>query len=55
MFFFFFDGILSPCQCGFRKVHRTQHCLLVMLEKCKESVDQRNEFGALLTPLTIKC
>ena len=45
----YFDDILSPSQCGFRKRHTTQHCLLVML---KESVDKGNEFGALLTDLS---
>ena len=29
----FFDNILSKYQCGFRKGHGTQHCLLLMLEK----------------------
>ena len=48
----YFDDILSPSQCGFRKGHSTQHCLLVMLEKFKESVDKGNEFGALLTDLS---
>ena len=37
---------------GFRKWYSTQHCLLVMLEKFKESVDKGNEFGALLTDLS---
>ena len=48
----YFDDILSPSQCGFRKGHSTQHCLLVMLEEFKESVDKENEFGALLTDLS---
>ena len=46
------DDILSPSQCGFCRRHSTQHCLLVMLEKFKESVDKGNEFGALLTDLS---
>ena len=45
----YFDDILSPSQCGFRKGYSTQHCLLVMFERFKESVDKGNEFGALLT------
>ena len=48
----YFDDILSPSQYGFRKGYSTQHCLLVMLEKFKESVDKGNEFGALLTDLS---
>ena len=27
----YFDGILSPSQCEFRKAYSTQYCLLVML------------------------
>ena len=46
------DDILSPSQCGFHKGHNTQHCVPVMLEKFKESVDKDNEFGALLTDLS---
>ena len=42
----YFDDILS------RKKQSTQHCLLVMLEKFKESVDKGNEFDALLTNLS---
>ena len=38
----YFDDILSPSQCGFRNGHSTQHCLLVMLEQFKESVDKGN-------------
>ena len=44
----YFDNILFPSQCGFRKGYSAQHCLLVMIEKFKEVVDKRNAFGALL-------
>ena len=47
----YFDNILSPSQCGFRKGYSTQHCLLVELEKSKESVDKGNKCGAILTDL----
>ena len=47
----FFDEIFSNQQCGFRKGHSTHHCLLVMLETWKKSVDKRKFFGALLTDL----
>ena len=50
--FDYFDDILSPSQCSFRKGYSTQHCLLVILEKFKESVDKGNEFGALFTDLS---
>ena len=45
----FFENIFSKKQCGFRKGHSTQQCLLAMLEKCKRSLDSGKVFGALLT------
>ena len=48
----FFDNIFSNQQCGFRKRYSTQHCLLVMLETWKSSVDKGKFFGALLTDLS---
>ena len=36
-----FDDILSISQCGFRKGFSSQHCLIVMLEKFKESIDRK--------------
>ena len=47
----FFD-IFSKYQCGFRKGYRTQHCLLIMIEKWKKILDNRGAFGALLTELS---
>ena len=47
-----FNSILSPKQCGFRKGYSAQHCLLVMLEKFKESRDKGEEFGAFFTDLS---
>ena len=38
--------ILSPKQCGFRKGHRAQNCLIVMPR------DRGDEFGALFTDLS---
>ena len=35
-----FDSILSPKQCGFCKGHSAQNCLIVTLEKFKESRDE---------------
>ena len=43
----FFDNIFSNQQCGFRKGYSTQHCLLVILETWKISVDKCKDFGAL--------
>ena len=48
----FFDNIFSNQKCGFRKRYSTQHCLLVMLETWKSSVDKGKFFGALLTDLS---
>ena len=45
----YFDNILFPSQCGFRKGYSAQHCLLVMIEKFKEAIDRGYEFDALLT------
>ena len=39
-------------QCGFRKGYSSLDCLLAMLENFKESADNGNEFGALLTNLS---
>ena len=48
----FFDEILSKYQCGFRRGHGGQHCLIGLLEKWRISVDQGLEYGALLTDLS---
>ena len=48
----YFDNILFPSQCGFRKSYTAQHFLLVMIEKVKEAIDRGYEFGALLTDLS---
>ena len=46
-----FHSILSPKQCGFRKGYSAQHCLMVMLEKLKESRD-KGEQGAFFIDLS---
>ena len=43
---------LSPYLCGFRKGYSTQNCLMVMLERMKKAVDNKNLAGALLTDLS---
>ena len=48
----FFDNIFSNRQCDIRKGYRTEHCILVMLETWKRSVDRSKVFGALLTNLS---
>ena len=39
-------------QCGFRKEFNAQHCLLVLVEKCREVLDKRRYAGILLTVLS---
>ena len=48
----FFEDIISNYQCGIRKVHSAQHCLLALIEKWKQSVDYGKAFWALLTNLS---
>ena len=48
----YFEGILSKYQCGFRKGHGAQHCLVVLIEKWKKYLDKGNHFGVLLTDLS---
>ena len=47
----YFDSILCPNQCSFRKGHSAQQFLLVMIEKFNESIDKGHQFGALPTDL----
>ena len=42
----------SKFQCGFCQGISAQHCLLVMMEKWKNSVDKGKTFGALLTDIS---
>ena len=43
---------LFKCKCGFRKRFNAQHCLVSLLEKWKESVDNGGAFGALMTDVS---
>ena len=47
-----FNSILSPKLCGFWKGYSAQHCLMVMLEKFKDTRDKGEEFGAFFTELS---
>ena len=47
----YFDNILFPSQCGFRKGYSAQRCLLVIIEKLKEAI-RGNKFGALYSDLS---
>ena len=48
----YFDDISSKYQYGFRKGFNAQHCLVSMIEKWKESVDNGGAFGSLVTDLS---
>ena len=48
----YLNNILSKYQCGFCKGFNAQHCLVSMIEKWKESVDNGGVFGALMTDLS---
>ena len=48
----YIDSKLSKYQCGFRKGFSAQHCLLVMLEKWRATLDNRGFAGVLLTDLS---
>ena len=43
--------IFSKLQCGFRKGHSAQHCLLVLIEKCRKVLDKPGFAVLLLTDL----
>lgn len=46
------EQLLSKFQCVFRKGHSAQYCLLVMLKKWENTVDNRKLFGAILRDLS---
>ena len=48
----FVETSLSPYLFGFRKGHSTEHCLVVMLEAWKKSLDDKGTSGAVLTDLS---
>ena len=44
-----FQPLFSKLQCVFRKGHSTQHCLLVLIEKCRKVLDKQGFAGLLIT------
>ena len=48
----YFDTLFSKFQCGFRKGFNAQHCLLVMIEKWRKTLDKGGETGAVLVELS---
>ena len=47
----YLNKILSKWQCGFRQDYSAQHCLLVMVEKWRQCLDNGGVSSALLTDL----
>ena len=45
------DSMFSPVQCGFRKGHSAQHCLLLLVEKWRRALDTKQAAVILLTDL----
>ena len=50
--FQYFDSVFSKFQCGFRKGFNSQHCLLIMAEKWRKTLDEDGEIGAVLPDLS---
>ena len=48
----YFKNILSKYHCAFRKGYNAQHCLIALLEKWKQTVDNGGDFGALMADLS---
>ena len=48
----YFERILSKFQCGFRKGFSSQHCLIYLIEKWRNSLDNKGAAGALITDLS---
>ena len=43
---------MSKYQCGFWKGYKAQHCLVALIEKWKQSVDNAGVFEALMADLS---
>ena len=48
----YLNQIFSKYQCGLRKGHNAQHCLIEMIEKWRKFLDIRGHAGALLSDLS---
>ena len=44
--------MFSKFQCGFGRGFNAKHCLLLMKDKWKKTVDKNKAFGALLTDIS---
>ena len=50
--YMYMNKYLLPYLCGFRRGYSVQHCLTIMLEQWKKSLDTKQYAGALLTDLS---
>ena len=48
----FRENKISECVTGFRKLHGTQHSLIVMLEKWKKALDKEENMSAIFMDLS---
>ena len=48
----YFQPLFSKLKCGFRNWSSAQHCLLILIEKCRNVLDKRGFAGLLLTDLS---
>ena len=48
----YFHQLFTKLRCGFPKKFNAQHCLIVLVEKCREVLDKRVYAGILLTDLS---
>ena len=48
----YINKFLSPYLFGYRTGHRTEQCLIVMLEVWKKTLDGKNKAGGILTDLS---
>ena len=48
----FLKNIFSKYQTGFQNSFNPQNCLVTMIEKLKKSLDQKDEYAALLRDLS---
>ena len=48
----YIDKNMAPYLSGFRKGYNTQHCLLLIIEKWNNALDNKKHAGAILTDLS---
>ena len=48
----YFDATFFKFSCRFRKSFNAQHCLLVMVERLRKTLDEASKTGVILTDLS---